>query len=205
MKAVILLVCLFVGITTSRAQILARKWKIQSMVINSDNNVMTLYHRDSVRNKLPFLRPVEVEYFSNNTYRAINSLNIVDSGNWRQINSSLILIDGDTVSYSFRSESNLIYEELIPTYRLSGDMILGKLITSFIPSDICNYNITLKSGVWNDPEIWYCGRVPLITDIVQLNHVVTVPQGYAAKAQRLIHGFDSFLKMSNKSTLLLAK
>jgi HYR domain len=43
----------------------------------------------------------------------------------------------------------------------------------------CASMSTTKSGAWNDPTVWSCGRIPVATDPVTINsgHVITVPTG----------------------------
>ena len=49
--------------------------------------------------------------------------------------------------------------------------------------DACAQGIyTLRAGSWDDATVWSCGRLPALTDRVQLNHPLTVPDGYTAKA-----------------------
>lgn len=47
---------------------------------------------------------------------------------------------------------------------------------------------TMKIGLWNDQATWSCGQIPLITDPVTINHVVTVPASFTANAQRVTFG-----------------
>lgn len=48
---------------------------------------------------------------------------------------------------------------------------------------------TIKAGLWNDPTVWSCNRVPLDGDVVSIRHQVTIPANYKATAQRV--DFDS--------------
>ena len=43
---------------------------------------------------------------------------------------------------------------------------------------------TVKSGDWNDPEVWSCGTLPVLSDLVKVNqsHIISLPTGYVAKA-----------------------
>ncbi|MBD2705193.1 hypothetical protein IC229_31515 [Spirosoma sp. BT702] len=44
---------------------------------------------------------------------------------------------------------------------------------------------SIRAGNWNDPTVWACNVVPISTDIVQLNHVVTLPTSYVAPIKTL--------------------
>ncbi|GAB3987375.1 hypothetical protein GCM10028807_07340 [Spirosoma daeguense] len=67
----------------------------------------------------------------------------------------------------------------------------------------CVNMVTVKAGNWNDVTVWSCGRLPVNTDIVTVNHVVTLPVGYTGNAQRvnlsttgrIIHLANSRLKL----------
>ncbi len=48
------------------------------------------------------------------------------------------------------------------------------------PSCEINRNYTVQSGSWNNPNTWFCGRVPISEDnaIIKSGHTVTVPNNY---------------------------
>lgn len=41
---------------------------------------------------------------------------------------------------------------------------------------------SVKTGVWDDPSVWSCGRIPVVTDTVTINteHTVTIANGQSA-------------------------
>ncbi|GAB3690240.1 hypothetical protein GCM10027592_07370 [Spirosoma flavus] len=47
---------------------------------------------------------------------------------------------------------------------------------------------SVKAGSWDDPAVWSCGVVPGPTDVVQLNHVVSLPASYVAQIKTLRYG-----------------
>ena len=47
---------------------------------------------------------------------------------------------------------------------------------------------TVKAGVWSDPAIWSCGVVPVLTDMVQVNHAVMVSTNYVAQVKQVKYG-----------------
>jgi hypothetical protein len=60
------------------------------------------------------------------------------------------------------------------------------LFTTLAPAT-CLTIVTTKSGLWTDPTVWSCGRIPGSGDIVQVQagHVVTVPANTTALAGSL--------------------
>jgi uncharacterized protein len=69
----------------------------------------------------------------------------------------------------------------------------------------CTTMQSVKTGPWNDPTTWSCGRVPVITDEVTISasHIVTIPPSYTAQALRLrdwgqlVYGAGSVLQVGN--------
>ncbi|MBD2704519.1 cadherin-like beta sandwich domain-containing protein [Spirosoma sp. BT702] len=68
---------------------------------------------------------------------------------------------------------------------------------------VCPSMVTVKAGPWNDPTTWSCGRVPTQTDIVTLNHLVNLPDGYVGKAFRVIYTAGGRLSLGSLSRLQL--
>ena len=58
----------------------------------------------------------------------------------------------------------------------------------------CSVMQTVKAGSWDDPTVWSCGRLPLLTDAVLIRHAVTVPGTFVAHAQKI--GFEVGGKLS---------
>lgn len=44
---------------------------------------------------------------------------------------------------------------------------------------------TLKLGIWTDPTVWSCGRIPLAVDPIELRHSITVPTALTVSVQKL--------------------
>ncbi|UHG89280.1 hypothetical protein [Spirosoma oryzicola] len=63
---------------------------------------------------------------------------------------------------------------------------------------------TVKSGSWNDPSIWSGNRVPNSSDILQVNHTVTVPANTNVYALRIIYSASNQLQLGSNAKLLLA-
>ncbi|MBD2705305.1 hypothetical protein IC229_32100 [Spirosoma sp. BT702] len=62
---------------------------------------------------------------------------------------------------------------------------------------------SLKAGSWNDPTVWACNVVPMTSDIVQLNHVVTLPSSYTAQIQTLRNSNTGKVTYQNGAKLRL--
>ena len=63
---------------------------------------------------------------------------------------------------------------------------------------------TLKVGNWNDPDVWSCNRVPVSTDVVQINHAVSLPDSYQGHALKVYYGVNGQLLVNVRSSLKLA-
>jgi predicted outer membrane repeat protein len=84
-------------------------------------------------------------------------------------------------------------ETIIINLLAGGDYLIGapSAVTAVILNDdpACTGTITtVKDGSWNDPTVWSCGVVPASTDIVQLNHIVSVTTNYVAQVRTVRYG-----------------
>ncbi len=84
-------------------------------------------------------------------------------------------------------------ETIIINLLAGGDYLIGapSAVTAIILNDdpACTGTITtVKNGNWNDPTVWSCGVVPASTDIVQLNHIVTVTTNFIAQVRTVRYG-----------------
>ena len=62
---------------------------------------------------------------------------------------------------------------------------------------------TVKAGVWSDPTVWSCGAVPISTDIVQINHAVSMNVNYLAQVKTLRYGAGGKLTYQTGARLRL--
>jgi hypothetical protein len=69
----------------------------------------------------------------------------------------------------------------------------------------CTDMYTLKSGSWNDPAIWSCGRLPVSADLVRLKHTVTLPTSYVGQANRLTIDAGARLIYGSQARLSLTR
>ncbi|WP_018619059.1 fibronectin type III domain-containing protein, partial [Spirosoma luteum] len=65
----------------------------------------------------------------------------------------------------------------------------------------CSSMYTLKAGLWNDPTVWSCNRLPLASDPVQIKHAVTIPASYKARVMRVTYDIGQQVVFSQGSTL----
>ena len=65
----------------------------------------------------------------------------------------------------------------------------------------CSSMYTLKAGLWNDPTVWSCNRLPLASDPVQIKHAVTIPASYQAHVMRVTYDMGQQVVFSQGSTL----
>ena len=102
-------------------------------------------------------------------------------------------------------------ETIIISLLAGGDYQIGSAssVTAVILNDdplcpgIGNAITTVKNGSWDDPTVWSCGAVPTSTDIVQLNHVVTVAPNYIAQIKTMRYGVGGKLTCQTGARLRL--
>ncbi|GAB3997857.1 hypothetical protein GCM10028807_43990 [Spirosoma daeguense] len=68
----------------------------------------------------------------------------------------------------------------------------------------CLSMVTLKAGNWNDASVWSCGRLPTVSDVVTVNHAITLPTSYLGSAQRVVYGSSGRLLFNPASNLRLS-
>ncbi|GAB2561171.1 GEVED domain-containing protein [Spirosoma aerophilum] len=64
---------------------------------------------------------------------------------------------------------------------------------------------TLKVGDWNDPSVWSCNRIPAQADSVRVDHVVTIPASYIARALQVRYSDSGQLRFISTARLLLGQ
>ncbi|MBD2705246.1 beta-propeller fold lactonase family protein [Spirosoma sp. BT702] len=83
---------------------------------------------------------------------------------------------------------------------------VGGSISTLLPLSVmgaggCVSMYSVQAGSWNDASTWSCGRVPLITDVVTLNHAVSLPASYQGQALRVIYSASGRLLFGPGSRL----
>ena len=116
---------------------------------------------------------------------------------------------GGTYSLQWRPQSSgtwtTVNNLLTPSYNLTGltagtiyvwqvKLLCTPTVTTvyagpstFTSPTTCTSMYTIKNGSWDDPTVWSCNRIPNITDIVLIKHIITVPSGYPAQAQQITY------------------
>lgn len=49
----------------------------------------------------------------------------------------------------------------------------------------CLTMVSVKTGLWTDPTVWSCNRVPDATDLVEVRHAITIPANITGNAQQI--------------------
>ncbi|WP_165358933.1 fibronectin type III domain-containing protein [Spirosoma sordidisoli] len=96
--------------------------------------------------------------------------------------------------------ANLTYEWQIRTLCSATEASAFSASVPFTTN--CLNMATVKAGLWNDPAVWSCNRVPVSTDVVYIRHVITIPASLVAVArqvrvdlgQRLVFSTNAQLK-----------
>ncbi|OJW74992.1 MULTISPECIES: NHL repeat-containing protein [unclassified Spirosoma] len=87
----------------------------------------------------------------------------------------------------------------------SGNFYIADLNNHRIRKVSAPYNVcfSLKAGNWTDTSVWSCGRVPVSTDTVQINHPVSLPDSYQGHALNMYFGVNGRLLMNAYSRVEL--
>ncbi|MBD2705883.1 VCBS repeat-containing protein [Spirosoma sp. BT702] len=117
--------------------------------------------------------------------------------------SGLSFVAPRTITGSVSATANSFYSVTVTATDASGGSISTVLPLSVVNPTGCANMYSVKDGDWSDASMWSCGRVPLLTDIVTLNHAVSLPASYQAQAMRVIYSPGSRLVLGNTSRLRL--
>ncbi len=74
-------------------------------------------------------------------------------------------------------------------------------LTVQLPS--CTTFVTVKSGRWDDPTVWFCGIIPARTDVAEVNHALIIPAAYTAQVRSLRYGLGGQLTYQTGASLQL--
>ncbi|GAB3943827.1 hypothetical protein GCM10028805_10610 [Spirosoma harenae] len=107
-----------------------------------------------------------------------------------------------TTSYSLTGLTNNTSYEWQVASQCSEDETTYQITASFKTDNDCPSGMyTLRNGSWDDPTVWSCNRVPTAGDQVQLNHVLSVPNGFAAKALIISYQASAQLNVGPGATI----
>lgn len=79
----------------------------------------------------------------------------------------------------------------------------GSATVTVLQGTACTVMQTVKAGSWNDPTMWSCGRLPVVSDAVLIRHVVTVPAGFVSHAKKVSFNVGGKLSWGAASRLLI--
>lgn len=83
---------------------------------------------------------------------------------------------------------------------------LAPLISFYTLGPPCHTSMdTIRPGLWTDPTIWSCGRVPVPSDPVYVMHDVLIPDNAIGRAQRVFYGFGGQVRLGTGARLLLGR
>ncbi|MBD2705187.1 right-handed parallel beta-helix repeat-containing protein [Spirosoma sp. BT702] len=78
----------------------------------------------------------------------------------------------------------------------------GQVATATTSVTVTNL-YSLKAGDWTDGSVWSCGRIPLLSDAVTLNHVVNLPASYQGQVLQVLYSASGRLVFGTGSKLRL--
>lgn len=114
---------------------------------------------------------------------------------WRQTGSSTWhTVSGiSSLSYSLTGlSSSMGYEWQVRSQCSGGSDFL--ITATFRTADDCQLGTyTIRSGDWNDPAVWSCGRIPIATDRIQIKHTISIPSGLSATIASVRYDTDGKL------------
>jgi len=62
---------------------------------------------------------------------------------------------------------------------------------------------SVKTGNWNDYTVWSCNCIPQASDVLQVNHPITVPVNNIAHAFQITYGSSGKIELGQGAKLLL--
>lgn len=114
---------------------------------------------------------------------------------WRQTGSSTWhTVSGiSSLSYSLTGlNSSTGYEWQVRSQCSGGSDF--PITATFKTVDDCQLGTyTIRSGDWNDPTVWSCGRIPIATDRIQIKHTISIPRGLSATIASVRYDTDGKL------------
>ena len=67
------------------------------------------------------------------------------------------------------------------------------------------FPVTVADGPWNTGAVWFCERVPMVSDAVQMLHVVSLPDSYVGGAGQVTFGTGGTLRYGTASRFVLGQ
>ena len=84
-----------------------------------------------------------------------------------------------------------------------GPGLVSGQIRVTVQQGTCSMMQSVKAGSWDDVSVWSCGRLPVLTDAVQIRHAVTVPASFVSHALKISFDTGGRLSWGSNARLLL--
>ncbi|MBD2705422.1 VCBS repeat-containing protein [Spirosoma sp. BT702] len=115
----------------------------------------------------------------------------------------LSLVAPATIAGTVSASASAFYGVTVIATDPAGGSVSTLLPLSVVTPGGCVSMYSVKAGDWSDGSVWSCGRVPLLSDAVTLNHAVSLPASYQGQALRVIYAQSGRLLMGAESRLRL--
>ncbi|TAE32573.1 MAG: fibronectin type III domain-containing protein [Cytophagales bacterium] len=102
-------------------------------------------------------------------------------------------------------KSSTVYEWRVQTDCSGESSPTHTPIATFVTEPCGNEIFSLKDGVWNDPSVWSCNRVPVASDVVQIRHSLTLPANSLIEVYAIGYDMGGQLRLDVNSRLLVHK
>ncbi|WP_460946971.1 FG-GAP-like repeat-containing protein [Spirosoma daeguense] len=117
--------------------------------------------------------------------------------------AGLSLVSPNVITGVVSASASTFYSVTVIATDASGGRVSTLWPLSVENGSGCGSMYSVKGGAWSDASVWSCGRVPLVTDVVTLNHTVSLPASYVGQAQRVIYTSTGRLQFAISSRLRL--
>ncbi|GAB3694965.1 hypothetical protein GCM10027592_16500 [Spirosoma flavus] len=101
--------------------------------------------------------------------------------------AGLSLVAPRTITGTVSATASSFYSVTVIATDPAGGSVSTILPLSVINSTGCASMYSVQAGSWSDASTWSCGRVPLLSDVVTINHAVRLPSSYQGQALRIIY------------------
>ncbi len=93
--------------------------------------------------------------------------------------------NAQTGSITVQNPGNYSVQAINPVYGCESNAAPASVFMISGTGPVIN---SVQPGLWNNPATWSCSCVPGECNPVVINHTITLDNGYAARAQRVIYG-----------------
>ncbi|GAB4002379.1 hypothetical protein GCM10028807_60950 [Spirosoma daeguense] len=117
--------------------------------------------------------------------------------------AGLSLVSPNLITGVVSGSASSFYSVTVIARDTSGGSVSTIWPLSVVNGGGCVTMYSVKAGEWSDASVWSCSRVPVSTDVVTLNHAVSLPASYVGQSLRLIYSPTGRLLMGASSRLRL--